>query len=195
MQTPAKPKQNQWRAHAEPERKPCITDAGSMQNPCRPHAEPMQNPRRSNATSMQNPRRSHAEPMQTTLAFVLCFFAAFAPQLDDGFASLEALELLLPRRLAARFLWRPALARLLAAWASSSRAFSTTASRRAAGPVAYAACLSRRRCKARTSSGSDSDSIWRYDNRHPGSPIGHTRRRIGARRAPWSRCRRRSLYT
>ena len=33
MQTPAEPKQNQWRVHAEPKQKPCITDADSMQNP------------------------------------------------------------------------------------------------------------------------------------------------------------------
>ena len=86
-----------------------------MQAPRGTHAEPTQKQRNIHAGSTQDPRRSHAEPMQTTLAFVLRFFAPFAPQLDDRFASLEALELLLPRRLATRFLWRPALAKLLAA--------------------------------------------------------------------------------
>ena len=144
--TDANSMQNQCRCHANPTQNPCRT----AQRPCRIHAKAMRNPRKTQAAPMQNPRRSHADHAG------LLLFAAVALQLDDELASLEALELLLPRRLAACFLWRPALARLLAAWASSLRTFSTTASRRAVGPVAYAACFSRRRCKARRFSGSDS---------------------------------------
>ena len=174
MQIPCRP-------HAKPMRNPCNPHAESMLNQCNIHAESTQKTCIIYAGTLQLPCRTHAAPMQTTRGFS---FAAFAPQLDDELASPEALELLLPRKLATCFRWRPALARLLAAWASSLRTFSTTESRRAAGPVAYAACFSRRRCKARAFSGSDSGAALLQDNHHPGSPVGHTRRRIGARRAP-----------
>ena len=141
---------NQRRTYGESMQSQCKVP----RNPCRTHAKPVESPCKTLAKAVHNRCRFHADHARLS-------FAAFAPQLDDELASLEALELLLPRKLATCFCWRPALARLLAAWASSLRTFSTTESRRAVGPVAYAACFSRRRCKARAFSGSDSGAVLR----------------------------------